>query len=449
MNILSQERQIFPSSAVLKVLITLIAWGILVCPAALALEVAKSPFRFVGKDFDTLLVDGEEKKEMEAIFREKFFSPWNREYPQTSPSGSLWAWEQWKDGEPWGENLRPHSPAWMRSLFENCSMKDWGKLSLKAVACVDTDLRALPTSRPFFRDPSLAGEGFPFDYLQNSRVKGGEPLFAGHYSSDGAWVFVETGYASGWVDARDIAFADDDLAEKWKGSRLAFFTGDKVPLKDDDGLFRFIGRVGTVLPILSGGSGGPMKVGIPVRDRKGSAVMSEAQVQPGEASEGPLPLTRWNIAKVMDRILGTPYGWGDSGGNRDCSGSIRDIFTAFGIWLPRNSAAQARAFPYVSLEAEETAKKEGRIALEALPFTTLLRVPGHIMVYLGTFRGVPCVFHSVWGVRTLEDGAEGRYVIGSAVITTLRPGKGVAGFDPSRGDLADRILEMTFLVQEP
>ena len=143
MNILSQERQIFPSSAVLKVLITLIAWGILVCPAALALEVAKSPFRFVGKDFDTLLVDGEEKKEMEAIFREKFFSPWNRGYPQTPPSGSLWAWEQWKDGEPWGENLRPHSPAWMRSLFENCSMKDWGKLSLKAVACVDTDLRAL------------------------------------------------------------------------------------------------------------------------------------------------------------------------------------------------------------------------------------------------------------------------------------------------------------------
>jgi hypothetical protein len=52
-------------------------------------------------------------------------------------------------------------------------------------------------------------------------------------------------------------------------------------------------------------------------------------------------------------------------------------------------------------------------------------------------------------VRTLKDGAEGRHVIGSAVITTLRPGQDVAGFDLSRGDLADRITEMTFLVTGP
>jgi len=449
MNILSQVRSICHRPMIRTVLIVLMAWGIISCQVASALEVPQSPFRFVGKDLDVLLLDGEPKKEMETLFRERFFSPWNREYPQITASESLWAWEQWKDGEPWGENLRPHSPGWMRALFENCSMNDWGRLSLKAVACVDTDLRALPTSRPFFRNPSLAGEGFPFDYLQNSRVKGGEPLFAGHYSSDGAWVFVETGYAAGWVDARNIAFIDDDLAERWKGSRLAFFIEDPVPLRDDGGLFRFMGRIGTVLPLLSGGSGGPMRVGIPIRDHKGSAVMSEAQVHPGQASDGGLPLTRWNVAKVMDRILGTPYGWGDSGGNRDCSGSVRDIFTVFGIWLPRNSAAQARAFPYVNLDGEKTERKEERIVLEALPFTTLLRVPGHIMVYLGTFRGVPCVFHSVWGVRTLKDGAEGRHVIGSAVITTLRPGQDVAGFDLSRGDLADRITEMTFLVTGP
>jgi hypothetical protein len=68
------------------------------------------------------------------------------------------------------------------------------------------------------------------------------------------------------------------------------------------------------------------------------------------------------------------------------------------------------------------------------------------MLYLGTYRGEPWVFHSMWGVRTLRDGKEGRHIVGSAVITTLRPGRDAANLDPRRGDLAERLLGMTFLV---
>jgi hypothetical protein len=149
---------------------------------------------------------------------------------------------------------------------------------------------------------------------------------------------------------------------------------------------------------------------------------------------------------VIDRMLGKPYGWGDLGGNRDCSGSLRDLFTAFGVWLPRNSAAQAKAYPFVPFGEVPGREKEERLALEGVPFATLLAVPGHIMLYLGTYRGEPWVFHSMWGVRTLRDGKEGRHIVGSAVITTLRPGRDAANLDPRRGDLAERLLGMTFLV---
>jgi hypothetical protein len=227
---------------------------------------------------------------------------------------------------------------------------------------------------------------------------------------------------------------------------LAFIIEDGVGLAGPDGVFRFKARIGTVLPLLAGGpSSGYLRVGLPLRGAEGVIVMNEALISSDEVSSAPLELTQWNVAVMINRMLGTPYGWGDSDGKRDCSGAVRDLFTPFGIWLPRNSAAQARAFPFSAFPDVTGEEKERRLVMEAEPFATLLRVPGHIMVYLGTFRGKPSVFHSLWGVRTLKAGREGRHVLGAAVITTLRPGEGVEDFDTSRGDLADRLLGMTFI----
>lgn len=392
------------------------------------------------------LVSDSGREALFADFRMKFFAPWKRKYPSVTPDKSLWAWEQWKDATPWGENLKPRSKQWMEALLANCAMEEWGNVDRKAVACTETDLRALPTERPFFRDLSLAGEGFPFDYLQNARVKAGEPLFVGHFSADGAWAFVETGYAAGWVDARDIAFVDDEFAEEWMALPQAFVMEDDVQVRDSHGLFRFTARIGTVLPMMDGAiSGDRVTVGIPVRDSGGRVVLEEIELPACQVSPIPLVPTQWNIATVINRMLGTPYGWGDSRGNRDCSGTARDLFTVFGIWLPRNSAAQAKAFPFVAFEDGSGAGKKRILISEAVPFMTLLRVPGHIMVYLGTYRGEPCVFHSIWGIRTVRDGREGRRIIGAAVITTLTPGEGVEDFDSSRGDLIDRLEGMTLM----
>ena len=55
-------------------------------------------------------------------------------------------------------------------------------------------------------DPAKAGEGFPFDYFQNSALWPGTPLLITHASRDGAWLFAEAGMVAGWVPAQDVAF---------------------------------------------------------------------------------------------------------------------------------------------------------------------------------------------------------------------------------------------------
>jgi len=72
-------------------------------------------------------------------------------------------------------------------------------------------------------------------------------------------------------------------------------------------------------------------------------------------------------------------------------------------------------------ELGRDAKKQ-RIVEEGTPFLTLVREPGHIMLYIGQKDGQPIVLHSAWGLKTKTRAGYGRKIIGSTVITTLEPG---------------------------
>lgn len=161
----------------------------------------------------------------------------------------------------------------------------------------------------------------------------------------------------------------------------------------------------------------------------------------------PLAATPRRIAQVADRMMGQTYGWGGIDDKRDCSSMVRDLFTPFGIFLPRNSSAQAKAGPTMSLEGLTPAQKEEALLSRGIPFLTLVWMRGHIMLYVGEFQGRPAVYHNIWGLRTLEpDGREGRLVLGRAVITTLRAGEEVPEVKPERL-LVNRVLALTFLAR--
>lgn len=124
---------------------------------------------------------------------------------------------------------------------------------------------------------------------------------------------------------------------------------------------------------------------------------------------------------------------------------MRDLFAAFGIWLPRNSAAQAKAGVFHSLEGMTAQEKEKAILRGGEPFRTLLWLPGHIGLYVGEFRGEPVFFHDVWGVRSrLKDGREGRIILGRAVITGVKPGAERSDIAPE-GLLIERMRGYTVI----
>ena len=82
------------------------------------------------------------------------------------------------------------------------------------------------------------------------------------------------------------------------------------------------------------------------------------------------------------------------------------------------------------------------------PLLTLLHKPGHILLYLGQKDGRAVVLHDVWGLRTRDEkGAEGRYIVGRVVVTTLTPGQ--ENPDVARaGTLLPSLDGMTFMAPE-
>jgi hypothetical protein len=149
----------------------------------------------------------------------------------------------------------------------------------------------------------------------------------------------------------------------------------------------------------------------------------------------------------MSFMTGEPYGWGGSFGHRDCSATLRDLFAPFGLWLPRHSSNQAERGKRIDLTGLTGEEKRKRILEEGVPFRTLLWMPGHVMLYVGTFRGEIVIFHAFWGIRTSESGREGRQVVGRTAFTSLEPGRELYEADPA-GTILNRLESMTLLFEK-
>ena len=371
---------------------------------------------------DKPLISPSEQARQDARFNSLYFGAWEATGPTVPASEAFEIFggrSKQSRARGWAENLQPWTQANWDRLVANAARDSYPSRSDKAITVRPTVLREAPTNKPRFGNPSQAGEGYPFDMFMYSTLPVGMPLLIVHASADGAWVYVETGLISGWVPTADTAITDATFRSQYRNGNYAVIVRDDVPLMDDQGHFLTTGNIGTLLP-LAGGSA--QRVLVPVRDQRGRAVAVPAQVAPGDSVRKPLPLTAKTIAQIGNRMLGQPYGWGGYLGNRDCSLALRDLFIPFGVWLPRNSSAQARAWQFIGFEKSSPAGKEGIITSEGIPFATLLAMRGHIMLYLGTYKGQPVMFHDIWGIRTENAGREGRHIIGAAVVTSLEPG---------------------------
>ena len=158
------------------------------------------------------------------------------------------------------------------------------------------------------------------------------------------------------------------------------------------------------------------------KDSLGRAKIHKVQVEkPSIIAKKPLPFTAKNVALLAKEFYGEPYGWGGSYECRDCSATTRDFLGPFGIFLRRNSGKQAKdGTSTTRIKGIPKSAKKKKIIQKAEPFRSLLHVPGHIVLYLGQYKGEPVIMHTYWGIRK-NNGS--KLVTGRTIITTTEPGK--------------------------
>lgn len=355
-------------------------------------------------------------------FTYRYYSPWFRTSLKHTKDDSLWANRSYGlKKRYYGENLQLISDEEIDAILQSTNFEAFGSVNAYAIMMQNAQMRNLPSHKPFFKKTTLPGEGYPFDYLQTSRIHIAEPLLISHYSKDGAWAFVESSFASGWLPVESFVLLDAKERNTLIKAQKIAITKDNAPLYSDKQRFISYAKIGAILPII-GEEEGFFHAYMYTHDASFEAQRLLLRIPKSSAQIVPIAFTKESVTNLGDELLGEKYGWGGYLQNRDCSAMTRDFLAPFGIWIPRNSAAQKGFGEYISIKDLTTQEKEAMILKNGIAFLSLIYLQGHIMLYAGEIDGKPMVVHNAWGVRTMEDGKEGRNIIGKAVISDLHVG---------------------------
>ena len=356
------------------------------------------------------------QKELDAEYNRRYFEPWMQKNADINDNKLGWEIRFVQKEQIFSSFGKLISQEEIKSWIDNENMEAYDTKRLRAVTLKRVNLKAFPTTKQFYKNPKRPGEGFPFDYNQNSAYPINMPLFISHFSKDGKWAFVEGAYAFGWLKVEDIAFVDDAFVKEFKNDAYAMSIQDNLRLFEDDKDISLI-KLGTLFPYTQEGYMFARK------DENGMAKIARFKaVAKDIISKKPLKFDAKNVAMIAQQFQGEPYGWGECYETRDCSATTRDFFAIFGIFLERNSAEQSkdgRSVVDISKIEDIRAKKDAIIKY-ARPFRSMLFVPGHIVIYIGTYKNEPVIMHTYWGIRQ-EDWS--KLITARTIITTTQPGK--------------------------
>lgn len=359
---------------------------------------------------------------------ERYFSVWQSEFEDIN--SAMWAFTTYtyQKQKYYGESQILRSQSWFDSQKENANFAKFKSILKPAMILKDTAVRSFPTNERLFLSVR-PGEGYPFDYLQDSNLEAYHPVLLSHFSLDGAWAFIKSDSFSGFVASNDIKILSQDEANKFQKSKFAIFTKDKIAIKDKFGTFKFFSRVGGLVPYIN------------IED--GYFITPDGLKISQKIATTSLKLTAQNAKSVIDEMIGMNYGWGGMDGLRDCSAFTKDYFASFGIWLPRNSKAQSKIAKIIDLKGLSNNEKKAKITEFGVPYATLLYLKGHIMLYTGVVDGKISVTHASWGLKTKNNA---RAIIGRTAITDIEIGK-------DRSDIAATLLDlvesMNIIINEP
>lgn len=257
-----------------------------------------------------------------------------------------------------------------------------------------------------------------FDRNRCASLHPGEPVRILRRSADEAWVYAHSGHTTGWLRSPVLTppLPPEHLRALHAGPHL-------VPLDDDlrsDGGVRL--RLGTKVPVV-GRDGDVRRVLVPTAE---GLVEDTVRLDAARVHEGPLPFTRRNAWTLALAEQDTPYGWGDTGGHRDCSRLLRDTMASFGWQLGRHSAVQGQlGTRRVDVSTMSEADKLAALRREAERGLVLLYMPGHVMLYLGEENGQHYAVSAISEYLVpCPGGPDTVYRIARVAVTTLELGRG-------------------------
>ena len=352
---------------------------------------------------------------------DKFFKPWSASKVSYPKIEALWG-NSYRYKKVYLENHQLATSEWFDKQINNSNFEEYNNSPKRAITLKNTNVRVLPTNSVMFYDPTLPGEGFPFDYNQNSLIKINTPIIVSHLSKDKAWAYMESGTVGGWVEINSIAFVDETFIKNFKTSNYFISVKEKFPIYEP--IFREYIKVATIFPKKGN------KFIIAKKDDNQNAIISYIDLKEDEIEPMPLAFNSENRLKILNELIDEPYGWGGLLNNRDCSSFTQDYFATFGKFLHRNSKSQTTNGKFLDMSNLSKEEKKDFIRKNGVPFSTLVYLKGHIMLYVGVKNNEPIVVHNIWSVRLKDDlGNKYRHIIGKATITTLEPGKGMKDFD--------------------
>jgi len=375
---------------------------------------------------NTRLLSESQQKQDAKYFLKRFFAPWHTQslFKKNKFSDlkrvELSNIHAFESNLGWGENFHRHNFKWIHDIVSNMDMNSFPNTNRDAITVDNTYVRVMPTIDPHYYNFKLPGEGYPFDNFQEAVIWAGTPIHVIQLSNDGAWAYVQSPAVSGWIDINDLAYVNRSFKSTWEDSNFAAVVVEKVPLKDSQGYFRFNAMMGSLFPVIKS-NGDNDEIHIPVANLDRNVVIKKALVKKSDMKPMPLAATPYNFSLLINSLLGTPYGWGGLYFYNDCSGTLQSLFTPFGIWLPRNSAAQAEMGQVTELD-NMSADNQIDTLKQAKPFLTLLYLPGHIALYVGSYNGELITFQNLWAyIIKTDDGREGRAVLGKAALLKFYP----------------------------
>lgn len=398
-------------------------------------QIEQDPSRYVTSAQPTVTVSPAQQAQLIRSFLELYFSPWDDEARSAASTAKILGKIQQErtyflQQPGWQFTTQTFSTQDIQDLLNNADLTGYPQINRPGIIVHVTEARVFPTLLPAYGNPQQAGQGYPFDNWIDSYIFPGTPVRILQQSKDNLWYLLKTASYYGWVLKEDVGFVSPEFISEWKKYPFVIAPHDQVNSRLRKGLlYPLIGEQGEQLKLLT-----------PFLTTNGDAQIQTVLINNSDARPFPLPLTAAEIAEFSRDFLGGQYGWGSLYELRDCSATTADIFAPFGVWLPRNSLQQSKTGKIISLANMSSAEKLRVFAEQAIPFFTLVHLPGHVALFIGMHDGQAYVLQDVWGLHT-EDlfNREGRAIIGRTVITPLDFGKEFRNVKKTQLEAADSI----------